>query len=60
MNPGAGMKCGVGRARIELGIRKPLNFHMPDARNPHFPNVRVGSCVTSIAGPNGGVQLYER
>ncbi len=23
-------------------------------------NVRVGSCVTSIAGPNGDAQLYER
>ena len=23
-------------------------------------HVRVGSCVTSIAGPNGGAQLYER
>ena len=22
--------------------------------------VGVGSCVTSIAGPNGGAQLYER
>jgi hypothetical protein len=24
------------------------------------PNVAVGSCVTSIAGPNGDAQLYER
>jgi hypothetical protein len=23
-------------------------------------HVRSGSCVTSIAGPNGGAQLYER
>jgi hypothetical protein len=23
-------------------------------------DVRSGSCVTSIAGPNGGAQLYER
>jgi hypothetical protein len=23
-------------------------------------NVRYGSCVTSIAGPNGDAQLYER
>jgi len=23
----------------------------------HF---RIGSCVTSIAGPHGGAQLYER
>jgi len=23
-------------------------------------NVAVGSCVTNIAGPNGGMQLYER
>ncbi len=23
-------------------------------------NVRFGSCVTSIAGPNGAAQLYER
>ena len=23
-------------------------------------DVRAGSCVTSIAGPNGGAQLYER
>ena len=22
--------------------------------------VRLGSCVTSIAGPNGAAQLYER
>ncbi len=24
------------------------------------PDFRNGSCVTSIAGPNGGAQLYER
>jgi hypothetical protein len=24
------------------------------------PKVRIGSCVTSIAGPNGDAQLYER
>ena len=24
------------------------------------PDFRCGSCVTSIAGPNGGAQLYER
>jgi hypothetical protein len=24
------------------------------------PHVRVGSCVTRIAGPNGDAQLYER
>ena len=24
------------------------------------PITEVGSCVTSIAGPNGGAQLYER
>ena len=23
-------------------------------------DVRFGSCVTNIAGPNGGAQLYER
>ena len=25
-----------------------------------FANVRAGSCVTSVAGPNGDAQLYER
>ena len=25
-----------------------------------WADVRLGSCVTSIAGPNGGAQLYER
>ena len=24
------------------------------------PKVRKGSCVTSITGPNGGAELYER
>ena len=24
------------------------------------PKVRNGSCVTSITGPNGGAELYER
>jgi hypothetical protein len=31
------------------------------ARLPRWGGeVRFGSCVTSIAGPNGGAQLYER
>ena len=30
---------------------------LPDARNAY---VRIGSCVTSITGPNGGAELYER
>ena len=36
-----------------LGGQKsmPLRRHL---------NVRVWLCVTSIAGPNGGAQLYER
>ena len=25
-----------------------------------FSDFRLGSCVTSIAGPNGDAQLYER
>jgi hypothetical protein len=32
----------------------PHNFNGSQA------DVRMGSCVTSIAGPNGGAQLYER
>ena len=33
-----------------------------DGRDPQNVtlHVRVGSCVTSIAGPNGATQLYER
>ena len=42
VNQGAGGKCCVGRARIFLGIRKPWNFGMLDARKPPFPNVGVG------------------
>jgi hypothetical protein len=29
-------------------------------RNFNQANVALGSCVTSIAGPHGGAQLYER
>jgi hypothetical protein len=36
-----------------------LTLRLFDALRPG-PEVRSGSCVTSIAGPHGGMQLYER
>jgi hypothetical protein len=41
-----------GLARISQGLAARRDFDPA--------NVRVGSCVTSIAGPNGAAQLYER
>ncbi len=35
-------------------------FKPPCNAKPLIINVRFGSCVTSVAGPNGGAQLYER
>src|SRR6202048_1794397 len=32
----------------------------PERRAKRQPMSRMGSCVTSIAGPNGVAQLYER
>ena len=37
--------------------RRALSNWKPSSRPP---NVRVGACVTSITGPNGGAELYER
>jgi hypothetical protein len=33
---------------------------LPAAQQSQIANVAYGSCVTNIAGPNGGMQLYER
>ena len=46
------MTCVTRRAGVVLAAKLP-----GDARVIYF---RSGSCVTSIAGPNGGAQLYER
>jgi hypothetical protein len=43
------------RARLDRGL-KPTSL----LRHEILTDVRVGSCVTSIAGPNGVAQLYER
>ncbi len=32
-----------GRPQRITGVREPLNFGTPDARNPHLPNVAFGS-----------------
>ena len=56
--PLAASKCSL--------IRNTCRFYSDLGFNPskslcsgtsHF---RFGSCVTSVAGPNGGAQLYER
>ena len=42
---------------------KDLQIHLfmiLRARSAREANFRKGSCVTSVAGPNGGAQLYER
>ncbi len=54
------------RHRAQVGIDKPEVRHGADSQQSsiwilfcHF-RVRRGPCVTSIAGPNGDMQLYER
>jgi hypothetical protein len=45
---------GLNWTTYRAGVKTPSRR---TCRNPH---VRLGSCVTSIASPHGGAQLYER
>ena len=42
-------------AQSEIYCSRPFGDLPADTAND-----RLGSCVTSVAGPNGGAQLYER
>jgi len=44
--------------RVVLASQRPEGAWA--AMLPVPPRVRFGSCVTSITGPNGGAELYER
>ena len=45
------------RSRQVLWTALNCSESIPSAQGAE---VRLGSCVTSIAGPHGGMQLYER
>ncbi len=47
---------------IDLSPRGTLALSLPmgEVEIAKCMNVRFWLCVTSIAGPNGGAQLYER
>jgi hypothetical protein len=61
---------GFGLERHVAAVTAPIDFHdrfpgtpqigMDDSDSPTGLIVRSGSCVTSIAGPHGGAQLYGR
>ena len=48
------LNLAVQRIDSYAGFGLKAAVHISD------PRVRLGSCVTSTAGPNGGAQLYER
>ncbi len=48
------------RASANLGYRESPGPDPCISLDAQASNVRCGSCVTSIASPNGGAQLYER
>src|ERR1700738_1187630 len=49
-------------SHVALPVAEPLTYHIVRVVVPHSKidrSCRVGSCVTSIAGPNGVAQLYS-